>query len=118
MRNTLALGAALLFCAGAYAQTNSYTVSNIVTNSTDPRLLNPWGLSRPANAKATENEWWTADQVAGLSTLYYANGTIVGLKVTIPPAGATGRGSPTGTALNPTNNNFAFATLDLSLIHI
>jgi len=112
MRNTLALGAALLFCAGAYAQTNSYTVSNIVTNSTDPRLLNPWGLSRPANAKATENEWWTADQVAGLSTLYYANGTIVGLKVTIPPAGATGRGSPTGTALNPTNNNFAFATLD------
>jgi uncharacterized protein (TIGR03118 family) len=104
--------AALLFCAGADAQTKSYTVSNIVTNSTDPRLVNPWGLSRPANAKLTENEWWTSDQVTGLSTLYYANGTIVALQVTIPPAGPTGIGSPTGTALNPTNNNFAFVTLD------
>ena len=62
--------------------------------------------------KSTENEWWTSDQVTGLSTLYYANGTVVALKVTIPPAGTTGTGSPTGTAFNPTNNNFAFATLD------
>jgi uncharacterized protein (TIGR03118 family) len=112
MRNKLILTAALLFCAGAYAQTNSYTVSNIVTNSQDPRLVNPWGLSRPASAKPKENEWWTADQVTGLSTLYYANGTIVGLAVTVPPAIGTGAGSPTGTASNPTNNNFAFATLD------
>src|ERR1039458_1706562 len=86
MRNKLILTAALLFCAGAYAQTNSYTVSNIVTNSQDPRLVNPWGLSRPASAKPKENEWWTADQVTGLSTLYYANGTIVGLAVTVPPS--------------------------------
>jgi uncharacterized protein (TIGR03118 family) len=112
MRNKLILSTALLFCAIAEAQTNNYTVSNIVTNSTDPRLVNPWGLSRPGSAKLTENEWWTSDQVTGLSTLYYANGTIVGLQVTIPPAGATGTGSPTGTAFNPTNNNFAFVTLD------
>src|ERR1017187_5228125 len=115
MRNKLILTAALLFCAGAYAQTNSYTVSNIVTNSQDPRLVNPWGLSRPASAKPKENEWWTADQVTGLSTLYYANGTIVGLAVTVPLAIGTGAGSPTGTASNPTNNNFAFATLDGTL---
>src|ERR1035441_9100947 len=44
---------------------------------------------RPASAKPKENEWWTADQVTGLSTLYYANGTIVGLAVTVPPAIAT-----------------------------
>src|ERR1700691_5541743 len=106
MRNVLVLGTALLFCAGAEAQTNSYTVSNIVTNSTDPRLVNPWGLSRPGSAKFTENEWWPSDQVTGLSTLYYASGTIVPLQVTIPPAGPTGTGSPTGTAFNPTNNNF------------
>ena len=112
MRNKIILGAALLFCAGADAQTNSYTVSNIVTNSQDPRLVNPWGLSRPARASLTENQWWTADQVTGLSTLYDANGTIAGLKVTIPPASGTGKGSPTGTASNPIDNNFAFATLD------
>jgi len=112
MRNVFMLGAALLFCAYACAQTNSYTVSNIVTNTQDSRLVNPWGLSRPARASLKENEWWVSDQVTGLSTLYDANGTIAPLAVTIPPAGATGTGSPTGTALNPTNNQFAFATLD------
>jgi uncharacterized protein (TIGR03118 family) len=112
MRNVFILGAVLLFCMGADAQTNSYTASNIVTNSQDLRLVNPWGLSRPASAKPKENEWWTADQVTGVSTLYYANGTIVGLAVTVPPSSGTGAGSPTGTASNPTNNNFAFATLD------
>jgi uncharacterized protein (TIGR03118 family) len=112
MKNTLMLGAVLVFCAGAEAQTNSYTVSNIVTNTQDSRLVNPWGLSRVAKGTLKENEWWTADQVTGLSTLYYANGTIVGLAVAIPPSGTTGVGSPTGTASNPTNNNFAFVTLD------
>jgi uncharacterized protein (TIGR03118 family) len=112
MGNKLLLCAALVFCAAANAQTNNYTVSSIVTNSTDARLVNPWGLSRPASSKLTENEWWTSDQVTGLSTLYYANGTVVALQVTIPPAGTTGTGSPTGTAFNPTDNNFAFATLD------
>src|ERR1700691_4256949 len=112
MRIKVLLSAAFLSCVAAEAQTNSYTVSNVVTNTTDARLVNPWGLSRPARASLTENEWWTADQVTGLSTLYYASGTIVGLQVTIPPAGTTGTGSPTGTASNPTNNNFAFVTLD------
>lgn len=111
MRNLLTLSAAMLWCIGANAQSN-YTVSNIVTNVQDSRLVNPWGLSRPSKASLKENEWWTSDQVTGLSTLYYANGTIVGLQVAIPPAGGTGPGSPTGTAFNPNNNNFAFATLD------
>jgi uncharacterized protein (TIGR03118 family) len=112
MKTIAMLSAALLLSIGADAQTNNYTASNIVTNVQDSRLVNPWGLSRPANASLKENEWWTSDQVTGLSTLYYANGTIVALAVTIPPAGATGVGSPTGTALNPSNNQFAFATLD------
>jgi uncharacterized protein (TIGR03118 family) len=115
MRNVFILSAALLFCVAAGAQTNSYAVSNIVTNTQDSRLVNPWGLSRVAKASLKENEWWTADQVTGLSTLYYANGTIVGLAVTVPPAGSTGPGSPTGTASNPANNDFAFVTLDGTL---
>jgi uncharacterized protein (TIGR03118 family) len=115
MRNKLTVGAALLFCAGAYAQTNSYTVTNIVTNTQDPNLVNPWGLSRASNKNVGENQWWASDQVTGLSTLYTANGTIVGLTVTIPPGTATGTGSPTGTAANTISAShvvFAFATLD------
>lgn len=109
------LGAALLVCAGAEAQTNSYTATNIVTNTQDGHLINPWGISRAANKNVSENQWWVSDQVTGLSTLYEANGTIAGLTVKIPPAGATGTGSPTGTAainLSKTNVNFAYATLD------
>jgi len=115
MKNVLILGAAMLFSTGAGAQTNSYTMSNIVTNTQDARLVNPWGLSRVARSTLTENEWWISDNVTGLSTLYDANGTIVALKVTIPPAGTTGPGSPTGTASNPTNNDFVFVTLDGTL---
>lgn len=112
MRYVLMLAAGLMLSIGAGAQTNSYTVSNIVTSAQDSRLVNPWGLSRPFNAKLTENEWWINDQVTGLSTLYDANGTGVELAVTIPPASGGGTGSPTGTAFDPTTNNFVFVTLD------
>jgi uncharacterized protein (TIGR03118 family) len=113
MKNVWTLVGALLACAGAWAQdtaTNSYTLTNLVTNQTDPHLINPWGLSRPSSASAAENEWWISDQVTGLSTLYDANGSVVSLVITIPPAGLTGTGSPTGTVFNA--NNFLFATLD------
>jgi uncharacterized protein (TIGR03118 family) len=109
------IGAALVLCAGAEAQTNSYTVANIVTNLQDSHLVNPWGISRAAKSTVAENQWWVSDQVTGYSTLYEANGSITGLKVVIPPASGTGTGSPTGTAainLSSSNINFAFATLD------
>lgn len=115
MRKVFIVGAALLFCAVAGAQTNSYTASSIVTNTQDSRLVNPWGLSRVASAKPTENEWWVADQVNLLSTLYDANGTIVDLAVTIPSVGTPPLVGPTGTVSNPTNNQFAFVTLDGTL---
>src|ERR1700722_2054943 len=111
MRNLRTLVVALLACAGAWAQdagTNSYTLKNLVTNQTDPHLVNPWGLSRPASASAKENEWWISDQFTGLSTLYDANGSVVSLVITIPSANGTATGSPTGTVFN--NNNFLFAT--------
>jgi uncharacterized protein (TIGR03118 family) len=108
-------GAALMLCAAANAQ-NSYSVTNIVTNSQDSHLLNPWGISRAASKTVTanQNQWWVSDNNTGLSTLYDANGTIVGLTVKIPSA-TTGPGSPTGTAaynISKSNINFAFATLD------
>ncbi len=107
----------LISVSAALAQTpNSYAQSNLVSDipgmalTTDARLVNPWGLSRPASQAAKEAHWWANDQVTGLSTLYDANGAIVPLTVTVPPASGTGTGSPTGT--NVVGANFVFATLD------
>lgn len=114
MRSVCILSAALLLCAGAGAQTNNYTVTNIVDNTQDQYLINPWGLSRPSNPSLKENEWWVSDTGTGFSTLYFANKTgaqsLAPLIVTIPSASGSGIGSPTGTA--SLANNFAFATLD------
>ncbi len=112
MKRILMLGAALAGSMVVSAQTTNYTVSNRATSAQDPRLLNPWGLSRPASASLSENEWWTNDQASGFSTLYDADGSGVALYVTVPPAGATGTGSPTGIAYDSSNRQFAFATLD------
>jgi len=113
MKNVLLLGVAVLLGTAAYGQ-NNYTMVNIVNNTQDPFLINPWGMSRVVNPNAKENEWWVSDNGTGLSTLYYANKTgsasLAKLVVTIPTASGAGTGSPTGTAFF--NNNFAFSTLD------
>ncbi len=112
MRYTILLCAALMFATGADAQTNNYSVTSIVTNSQDSRLVNPWGLSHPPVNHHKNNQWWVADQGTGFSTLYSANGNILGLAISIPPASGGGIGSPTGIANNIAVENFAFATLD------
>jgi uncharacterized protein (TIGR03118 family) len=111
MRNILLQSAALMFAIGAHAQTNNYTVTSIVTNLQDAHLVNPWGLAHPPKHKL-HNEWWAADEVSGLSTLYTADGNISPLMVTIPPASGGGTGSPTGIASPPSTVIFAFVTLD------
>ncbi len=101
---------------GQQPAANSYTQVNLISDiagmaqSTDPKLINPWGLSRPASPSAKEAHWWASDQKTGVSTLYDANGTIDDLTVTIPSASGTGAGSPTGTVANGVN--FVFAGLD------
>jgi uncharacterized protein (TIGR03118 family) len=122
MRYLLIFGLMLGLYSQANAQTNSYTVTNIVDNTQDAYLLNPWGLSRVNNPNLKENEWWASDNLKGTTTLYYANKTgsksLAPLIITIPSASGTGLGSPTGTAYyagvgpGPGANNFAFATLD------
>ena len=119
MKNVWKPGLVLLVCLSAGGQdaaTNSYTQTNLVSDvpgmalSTDPSLVNPWGLSRPSQPTAGEAHWWAADQATGLTTLYDANGSVVPLVVTIPPASGAGAGSPTGTVFY--NKNFVFVTLD------
>ncbi len=110
----------LLFCALCTSAqkpvANSYTQTNLSSDipglaaTTDPKLVNPWGLSRPSSSKPKEGEWWASDQATGVSTLYDANGAVVPLTVTIPTASGTGTGSPTGTVYASTN--FIFVTLD------
>jgi uncharacterized protein (TIGR03118 family) len=112
MRNTIVLSAALMFASGVEAQSNEYSVTSIVTNAQDSHLVNPWGLAHPPRNSQQNNQWWTADEVAGVSTLYTASGGIPPLVVTIPPASGGGTGSPTGIVSNPSNQVFAFVTLD------
>jgi uncharacterized protein (TIGR03118 family) len=108
-----------------------YVRTDLVTNSTDPNLVNGWGLTRSGGSP-----FWVSDNVTGKSTLYNGagQGFPVGspLVVTIPPApvpGSTAKGTPTGDVFNITVGNptpsfsvssggksgtalFIFATLD------
>ena len=111
MRNIIVLSAALMFAIGADAQTTNYTITSIVTNSQDARLVNPWGLAHPPN-RPQHDEWWAADEVSGLSTLYNAHAHSPPLVVTVPPASGSGTGSPTGIASSSPGPVFAFVTLD------
>lgn len=82
-----------------------YVRTDLVTDATDPNLVNGWGLTRSGGSP-----FWVSDNVTGKSTLYngLGQGFPVGspLVVTIPPAGgSTAKGSPTGTVFNITLGN-------------
>ena len=81
-----------------YKQTN--LVSNIpgMAATTDPNLVNAWGISR-----GTTTPWWVSDNGTGLATLYTGTGSIVPLVVTIPAADS-GTGTPTGQIFNGTQD--------------
>jgi uncharacterized protein (TIGR03118 family) len=89
----------------AVAQTNSYTQTNLVSDlpgmaaHTDPKLVNPWGISFLPG-----QPFWIADNNSGFSTLYDSQGNSQQPTVTIPPPqGAAGPATPTGTVSNATS---------------
>jgi uncharacterized protein (TIGR03118 family) len=100
---------------------NSYRVVNLVSNvagtaaSTDPNLLDAWGISN------ANTPFWISDHGSGLTTLYAATGVPSATVVKIPGAGGT-VGKPTGqvqnsagaafTLANGKNASFMFATED------
>ena len=98
---TLAIPSGLLAQQAGYFQTN--LVSNIagVANTTDPQLLNPWGISILPG-----QDFWIANNNSGTSTLYDNQGhKDTGLVVTIPgathnPNGNCSPGCPTGAVSN------------------
>lgn len=93
------------FVTGAVAQTNSYQQTNLVSDvagmasHTDPKLINPWGISFFPG-----QPFWVADNNSGYSTLYDATGASQQPTVLIPlPAGGVGFATPTGTVINSTS---------------
>lgn len=109
-----------------------YCLQNLVSNqidehtpTTDPLLVNAWGLAR---GTSSTSPWWVSDNLSGWATVYSATGTIQTLKVLIPTAGngpdstngLNGPGMPSGVVSNGSQEfliqgtpaNFIFATLD------
>jgi uncharacterized protein (TIGR03118 family) len=100
--------------AAIYVQTDLVSDVPGLALTTDPNLVNPWGISNSATSP-----YWISDQGTGVSTLYNGVGTPTALVVTIPAGGGPPSG-PTGTVFNNTGGgflvgsssaNFIFATL-------
>jgi uncharacterized protein (TIGR03118 family) len=101
-----------------------YTQHNLVSDepglatTTDPTLVDPWGLAfQPTGA------FWVGDQGKGVATLYDGIGTKVNATFVIPKGSqSSGVAGPTGVVANPTrtfnvpgtslSSFFVFATLD------
>jgi uncharacterized protein (TIGR03118 family) len=87
----------------AQATSTTFQQVNLVSNipglalSTDPNLVNPWGLSHSGTSP-----FWVSDNGTGVSTLYNTAGTKLALTVTVPPPA----GSPPGTTSKPTGQVF------------
>jgi uncharacterized protein (TIGR03118 family) len=118
---------ALTITTGSAQYKRTDLVSNQpgVAPTTDPHLVNGWGL-----VALPTSPYWVSDNGTGFSTLYTATGQQIPLFVTVPPAPAEPAGTlgtPTGivgnistnaTDFTITENNvsrpsvFIFATLD------
>jgi uncharacterized protein (TIGR03118 family) len=96
-----ALPADAKIARGSFHQTNLVSDIPGLAQSTDPNLVNPWGLSSSATSPI-----WVSDNNAGVSTLYRGDGTTVSLVVTIPAPGSPTGGTPTGTVFNTTASDF------------
>ena len=92
-----------LVASAPTADTNSYTVTNLVSDQTgvathqDANLVNAWGLTA-----LPTSPWWVADNGTNVSTLYRADGSKVPLTVDVKNA-PTGAVSNAGTSFKVTN---------------
>jgi uncharacterized protein (TIGR03118 family) len=95
-------------------QTNLVSdIPGLATVTTDPNLINPWGISN-----SPTSPYWVADQGTNKTTLYNGQGTPNAVVVNVPavgiPSGPTGTvfNSTTGFLVSGTAANFIFVTLD------
>ena len=91
------------------------TQANIISNgavaaiSTDPNLVNPWGIAYGPNSP-----FWIAYNGKSVATVYDADGTIHRRVVAIP-AGASAQSNPTGIVFNGKSSGFFIGSGDNSL---
>lgn len=78
----------------APASAQFYSQTNLATNTSDPDLVNPWGLTSSATSP-----WWLADNGVDKSTLYNAAGEKQARIVDVA-------GAPTGAVFNPSASQF------------
>jgi uncharacterized protein (TIGR03118 family) len=103
----LAAGIGTIGSLPAHAATNTFQQINLVSDidgmalTTDPDLVNPWGISHSATSP-----FWVSDNGTGVSTLYNGAGAKLALTVTIPPPA----GSAAGTKAKPTGQVFNGST--------
>lgn len=87
--------------AQQYQQTNLVSDITGLAKTTDPNLVNSWGLT-----SSSTSPWWVSDNGTGVTTLYNGTGQPIPINpptnfVTIPlPLGQTGTATPTGTVFN------------------
>ena len=86
------VAAVLAGATAAGGNQNAYRVTTLVSDRTDPNLVNAWGL-----AAGPTSPWWVADNGTDVSTLYDAAGTVMSLVVSVG-------GGPTGTVFNGTTS--------------
>ncbi|MGP0098561.1 MAG: TIGR03118 family protein [Terriglobales bacterium] len=103
---TLAVPSGLLAQQAGYSQTTLVSNTAGVGTTTDPQLLNPWGISILPG-----QDFWIANNNSGTSTLYDAEGNKNALVVTIPgatknPNGNCSPGCPTGNVSNGNGGYF------------
>ena len=113
--NNLSFGRFLFLTAGVAASLiaangppQHYQETDLVSDvpgraaTTDPHLVNPWGLARSATSP-----WWVADNGTGLSTVYSGTGAVLATVVTVPNVpGVTAPSAPTGIVFNGTTTDF------------
>ena len=101
----VALSIPTLTFAQHYTQTNLVSDQAGVALTTDPNLVDAWGMAR-----STTSPWWIADNGTGVSTLYTGAGTKEALTVTIPaPPTGTPPSAPTGAVFNGNPADFLLA---------
>jgi uncharacterized protein (TIGR03118 family) len=104
----LAVPVVLALAGPVRAADNSYQQRNLVSDASDPDLVNPWGLAFNPFAVA-----WVADNGTGKSTLYDGRGVKQALVVNIPggkPTGIVFSGSPTDFPVSNQPSVFIFST--------
>ena len=93
--------------ANGFKQTNLVSDGSVTAKTTDPDLVNPWGV-----AFFPGGPFWASDNAAspkGVSTLYDGIGDKVPLTVTIPaPTADTGAGAPGPSGMVWNGNPMAF----------